>query len=240
MTSVHGAFRSSGDRNSNTIRGRPMSIPALMSVALGAGAFVTFGIMAIPGLICGILAHEQIEAKRGELGGRRVALAGIALSLIGLLALPGMPLAPRMHDSGRVARCSANLWRIGKATAMWLSTQGKEELYPPSLKTLVDDGLITEPRTFVCPESGTMLRPDEFVSDYESILDMVGRKTTETEMPAAMPLAWGKEDFHGDGRCVVFFDAHVDFVSEKDFQEMLKRVKKYVEELKAGENPQWE
>jgi uncharacterized protein DUF4190 len=218
---------------------------AIAALALGVASFMTMGVTAIPGLICGIIALMKISNSRGRIGGQGLAVAGTVLSCIGLLVMlilvcMLMPALARARSEARKVRCAANLGSLGKGCHMWLNTMGKNAHFPPSFRTLFDDGLVQEPRCFICPASDTEYQPGEYVGDYESILDMIGRRTTETEMTSNMPLAWDKEKFHPDGRCVVYVDAHVDFVPEEHFQEMLKRVKEHVRQLKAGKNPEWE
>jgi hypothetical protein len=153
-----------------------------------------------------------------------------------------LPAMGRVRNGGdyRKVRCAANLSQIGKGTAMWLVTKGENKFYPPSLKTLVDDKVFDEHRVFLCPSGDTEFQPGKFVSDYVSVLDMIGRKTTEDEIPSSLPLAWDKVKIHEDGRNVVFFDTRVEFIDEERFQAMMKRLEVFVQDLKAGKKPQWE
>jgi prepilin-type processing-associated H-X9-DG protein len=151
-----------------------------------------------------------------------------------------LPAMGRARTTTRKGLCAGNLAQIGKATAMWLVTKGENKFYPPSLKTLVDDKIFNDNRVFLCPSGDTEFQPDKFVSDYASVLDMIGRKTTEDEIPSSLPLAWDKTNIHGDGRNMVFFDANVEFIDEERFQAMMKRLEMFVQDLKAGQKPQWE
>ena len=107
-------------------------------------------------------------------------------------------------------------------------------LYPPSLKALVDDRLITWPKIFLRPRSGTKPVPGKFVSNYDSILDRVDFKLTESNVPMGLPLAWEKKYFLDDGIVVVYFDSHVEFMLGEDaFERLLKQVDDWIAEQKG-------
>jgi prepilin-type processing-associated H-X9-DG protein len=131
--------------------------------------------------------------------------------------------------------CSAaNLSQIGKANLMFLNTLGKNSAYPPSLKSLVDVGIIQEKKVFLHPSNKQKVAAGKFVTDYASILDLVGRKTAESEMPSSMPLAWEAKSFYKDGgRNVVFFDAHVEYQPTAKFARTMKRVQAAVKKYRA-------
>ena len=129
--------------------------------------------------------------------------------------------------------------QIAQAANLWMLKHGDNTKWPTSLKALVDSKIIEEPKVFVHPSNPREPKAGEFHSDYESILDKVGRNLTEAETPMSLPLAWEKRDFSGDGRNVVFFDSHVEFMSEASFRKLKERVDKFVEAIKKGEKPEW-
>jgi prepilin-type processing-associated H-X9-DG protein len=167
---------------------------------------------------------------------------GSGVATMAIMAGMLLPALGRARGEARKVRSAANLSQIGKGVAMWMNTKGEVKnkfYYPPSLKTVVDDGVIQEPRVFLNPAGDTKPQPGKFVSDYASVFEMVGRKTTEAEMPSSLPMAWEKTNVHGDGRNVVFCDCHVDFIPEHEFQAMMKKLNVFVKDLKAGKKPKW-
>ncbi len=118
----------------------------------------------------------------------------------------------------------SNLQQIAKAAILWQAKHGDNTFYPPSLKDLLDKKLITDPKVFLHPGGDTKLEEGKFVSDYESAFDRAGFKLTEQMMPPSLMLAWEKTSVYGDGRNAVFFDSHVEFLTEKQFAEHLKKL----------------
>jgi hypothetical protein len=67
-----------------TVRPR-VSALAVVSLVLGVLGFVTVGLTGVVGLILGIVALSQIRRQAGQLTGRSLAIAGIAVSAVTLL-----------------------------------------------------------------------------------------------------------------------------------------------------------
>jgi len=162
---------------------------------------------------------------------------GIATTAI--LAGMLLPALGRARGEARKVRSASNMKQIAKAAQLWLLKHGGNTTYPPSLKALMDKEIIGEPKLFIHPSSSRKPRKGEFYSDYDSILDMVGRQLTEAEAPMNLPLAWEKRNFSGDGRNVVFFDSHVEFMPEPRFRLLMVRVNKFVDDIKKGKKPKW-
>lgn len=118
----------------------------------------------------------------------------------------------------------SNLQQIVKAAILWMEKHGNGNTYPPSLKDLLDKKFITDPKVFLHPGSDTKLEDGKFVSDYESAFDRAGFKLTEAMMSPDLMMAWEKTSLYGDGRNAVFFDTHVEFLTEKQFAEHLKKL----------------
>jgi prepilin-type processing-associated H-X9-DG protein len=161
--------------------------------------------------------------------------AGVATSAI--LAGMLLPALGRARGEARKVRSAANLSQIGKGVHLWLLKHGENKFYPPSLKALADDGIIQEPKVFLNPAGDTRPVPGKFVCDYDSVLDRVDRKLAEGEIPPGLPLAWEKANLHGDGRNVMFFDAHVQFVTPARFDALMKEVDAFVKKMNQPAPP---
>jgi hypothetical protein len=65
---------------------------AITSLVLGIAGFVSCAIAAIPGLITGIMARNQIRASEGAEQGEGLATAGIVTSIVSLVLVLGFVL----------------------------------------------------------------------------------------------------------------------------------------------------
>lgn len=129
-------------------------------------------------------------------------------------------------------RSRSNLQQIAKATTLWMGKHGNDNTYPPTLKDLLDKKLITDPGLFLHPGSDTKLEEGKFVSDYESVFDRAGFTLTKAMVSPELMMAWEKTSVYGDGRNVVFFGGHVEFVSEERFKELMKQVDDWIKKNK--------
>ena len=149
---------------------------------------------------------------------------GEGVATMAIMAGMLMPALGRARGEARKAAGMNNLHQIGVATHLWLNKYGDQQFFPPSLKSLWDGKIVREPRVFLHPASGTRPVPGKFVTDYDCILDLVGRKVGEAEAPGSLPLVWDKRPFARGGRTVLFFDAHVEFVREARFRRLKRDV----------------
>jgi len=156
------------------------------------------------------------------------------------LDFPGL-LSSVLHAAGRnagqeamKARSAGNLKGLVQASHLWLNKYGGAVKYPPSLKALLDNEIITEPRLFLHPSRTHLAKQKVFVTDYDSLWDRVGHSLTDQETPVSMPAAWEKRTFYRDGgRNVAFVDSHVEYVSPRGFQQLMQQVDKFVAKHKA-------
>ncbi len=203
---------------------------AIAALVLGMAGFFTIGLMAIPGLIVGIIALVKIDKSNGRLSGRGMAIAGTVISGVSIffvVILAGMlvPALGRAHLEVQRTRCRVNLGSIAQATQVWSLYHGRNgAYYPPSMRALYDDGVIEDTVIFICPTSDTVHQPGEIASDYECLLDIVGEKIPVWLVEESVtPLAWDtKTDRHG-GINVVYFDRHVRFIEGDDALEQVHR-----------------
>ena len=175
---------------------------------------------AVWGLISGIVALLRIKNSNGRLWGRASAIGGICLSGIYIatlitLALIIPPAQARARAYARKLRCSYKLEYIADAANAWRDQLAAPLWYPPSLKTLRDDGVLQSRWDFFCPSRGDeRAQTEEFATDYEAIFDRAGFEIRTWMVSGRLPLAWDKKGNHPDGFHVVRFSGVAEFIKD--------------------------
>ena len=224
-------------------RKKPLGPAAGPKTCRMAVASLILSILGPVGLVLGILARRKVKGSSGQLRGRGVATSAIVVSAI-VIVLAGMllPALGKARQEAKKTNSKNNLRTIAQANHLWVIKFGRNSCYPPSLKRLLDDDIINEPKVFLCPGSDSKLVPGKFVCDYESIFDLVKPQRSEDleysfgvgEVGSSTtPLAWEKRQFFSDGRCVVYFDSHVQFVPEGDVPRFLQQVERRIREMRG-------
>jgi len=182
---------------------------------------------AEPGLSVGVALRNEPDAYvvhfESLAGGLSALFRALGAGLV-------QPLKNARTESRRV-QSQHRLEQIGYAVMMWIvKNNGK---LPPSLKALLDDGYLPDPKTLLAPGSGSKLVKGKFVSDYDSLFDRAGGSLGRKSLPTALMMAWEKKPFTGPGRGVLFADAHVEWVSEARFNALLKKADEYIRKNKV-------
>ncbi len=138
---------------------------------------------------------------------------------IGSIAF-SMAFAP---DRTRKNRSGENLQEIGAAIRRWVDERGGKSLFPPSLRAVYET-VLPEADRFIAPGGGSKPSDEEFVCDYDSILDRAGFPIDKAMVNDDLPLAWEKKLFYRGGRNVLFFGGQVEFVAEARFEKLLGTV----------------
>lgn len=107
---------------------------AIWSLVLSILGFCTC-LLAIPGLILGILGLKQCNEKPDQFTGKGLAIAGIILSILAifisfLLAAILFPVFNRARHEAQHAGCLSNVSQLGKAMMMYCDDYDKK--YPPA------------------------------------------------------------------------------------------------------------
>jgi prepilin-type processing-associated H-X9-DG protein len=114
------------------LRQSRLSKAALASFILGASSLVLSLATALPALFLGVQAIRQINRGDGQLHGRRLAIAGLALSAVvtavTVLGLLGLVLI-LVQEAYHLAGCSNNLRQIGQAVQNY--SEHNNHYFPP-------------------------------------------------------------------------------------------------------------
>lgn len=107
---------------------------ALASFVLGLGSLVLLAVAGIPAVLCGVRGLRAVNLSDGRVGGRRLALAGIALGgVTSLLTLVGFSaiIFIRLAEGSRRVECTDNLRQLGQALTKYATTHGS---LPPATR----------------------------------------------------------------------------------------------------------
>jgi hypothetical protein len=130
----------------------PLAVTALI---LGILGFLTCGLMAVPGLVCGLVSQRRIRKGAGELRGKEMALAGIIVSGLSLICLPVLaamliPALGQARGKAQEVMCLNNAKQLGLAARIYATDNG--DRFPVAGKWCdqFQNGLIP-PTVLVCP-----------------------------------------------------------------------------------------
>ncbi len=194
---------------------------------------------AVAGVVVGVVALIGIRRSRGRLTGNGAAWSGICFCSAYLVVLSWLVfiVAPRIRQEVFRGKCAANLHNIAGASGHWLKKSGAGNEVSSWMKALADNGVIPDSRSLLCPQSGTKLKPGEFVCDYECIFDRAGFRIAEGMAPRTLPLAWDKRgNLHGRGEAPGL-DAHVEFVRDEESAAAYDKIIKQVDDWIAENRP---
>ena len=108
------------------------------------------------------------------------------------------------------------------AMSTYLKDFGKNRLFPRSIAELLDKGIITDKAVFVStldPEPPKL--PNGLPCSYQTAFDRHPDRVFIDILPPDVPLAWDRQPFAGNKRCVVFFDSHIEHLAESQFKAAL-------------------
>ena len=200
-----------------TLRERRAGL-AIASLVLGIVGFCTVGIAGIVGVILGIVALVKASNEPRVDRGRGFAIAGIVTGALSLLSsftvIPLMiavlvPSLSRARELANIAVCGANLQAVEVSLRSYAEEHSQE---PPDLSALVDSGWI-DPRMLNCPSV------DPAVSQTLPYIWIRGADCAdEDNVVLYEPI----QNHGGEGGNVLFCDGHAEFVSEADWEQVLR------------------
>ncbi len=220
---------------------------AVASLVLGILGFCTLFITAPLAIILGIVSLFKIEKSHGQLKGKGLAIAGIALPAIGLMLM--IPLAILMPALGRArsmaqrAVCMSNLKQLGAASMMYADNNKGQ--YPTADKwcDLLGPYYGNNSKVLICPATqkskcgyakmcGYTTDPN---AKHQCSYAINPNAKRDCRFPATTILffesnqGWNQSggaellttQNHGDKGCnVLFCDGHVEFVRAKDINNL--------------------
>ena len=190
---------------------------AIASLVCGILSWVCAGpLAAIPAVITGHMALGRIKRSAGALGGRGLAIAGLILGYISIVATVVLLIlfftlvVPAMKEEASKTSCMANLHQIGMACQMY--AQNHNGAFPERLSQLYEAGFVDSPAVFVCPSTGAKIgSPQEIDSktSYE-YRGAAPNASTAAEPPYEAILACDKDGNHRSGKNILYADGHVE------------------------------
>ena len=215
---------------------------AIAALVMGILTLFCSLFMAIPALICGIIALVKIGKSNGQLKGNGFAIAGIVVPAVLSLVIVPMLLAilmPALNKTKHIAQrvvCGTNM--KGLSTAMIVYMNDYDDKYPTQGQwcDLLIEKAGVSPKSFRCPldPEGTFsyainenlyeLEPGQGGAQTVAIFEAnLGRNGVGGIDDIAF-----RHDQHGQSGCnITFADGHVEFVTEDRITDLQWTVESY-------------
>lgn len=212
---------------------------AVAALVMGILSIFCSIILAIPAIICGIIALVKISKSQGQLKGNGFAIAGIAVPVVVTVFITPLLLAilmPALSKTKQIAArvvCGTNLKGLSTAMIVYMNDYDDEYPTPDAWCDLLMQEADVAPQTFQCPESDA-----EFA--YAINENLKGRNSGVIEPERATQIVvlfeadlgkngvGGREDIvlrhdqNGQLGCnIVFADGHVEFVTEDRLDDLI-------------------
>ena len=191
------------------------------------------GCLVVPaflGLVFGIIGIVHTKEGTGRRG-RGLAIAGVIISSLCIVILPFifalaailMPAFARAREVARQESCINNMKQIGLACYMY-SQDNNGNLPDKGLESLFPD-YIADSRVFICPQAEHSSSEIDSDGLEVRVVDYGYVKGLKMADNPGLIVAYDKELWHQDNRCVLFLDGHVEIMNENDFQQKLEETK---------------
>ncbi|MCP4248453.1 MAG: hypothetical protein GY778_15505, partial [bacterium] len=209
---------------------------AQMGAAMAQGAGVNIDVSSFPtqqaltGRLFGHVATTQhtdqgilyasygpLPFGVGSIGEGAGATTAVAISVL-------LPSLSRARTLAKRQVSQANLKGIGVSCLIYANDE-PDGRFPPDLKTLIEDGVITE-KQLVAPADPTGRDSYVFLAG--------GLAVDRVSYPHQLIVAHERTDLNdGEGVNVVFADGHAEFVHTERFEMLLEQTKKELEKLQS-------
>jgi len=204
---------------------------AVASLIVGLVGLCTAGVASIVGLILGIVALRKINASQGAIGGRGLAIAGIACSAAVLvfqllLAAIMAPVMMKAREKARQSTCLSNVKQL--ETGLLMYCQDYDEMMTPAATWA--EGInpyVRNLQIFQCPNGPGEMVPGMASYGYNRNQDM--EKLWRFQYPAETAslfetnpgpnVSGGPESVvfrHSNGANFGYADGHAKWLSESN------------------------
>ena len=230
--------------NCGSVLGAPVAQPAggmeaqtcglaIASLVMGVLSIFCSIVLALPAIICGIIALVKISKSQGQLKGNGLAIAGIAVPVVVtvvitplMLAILMPALAKTKHIAMRVV-CGTNLKGLSTAMTVYMNDYDDQYPTPENWCDLLIKEADVSPMSFQCPVAEEV----EFCYAMNEGLQGFNMDTvdpaTANQIVVLFEANLGKNGVGGmhdvvlrhnehgqDGCNILFADGHVEFVTE--------------------------
>ena len=206
---------------------------AITSLVFGILSIFTLFITAIPAFICGIVGIVKIEKSAGQLKGKGLAIAGIAVPAASLfLMIPIMMMAILMPALGKAREqarrvvCGTNMSSLGKA--MLIYANDYEDKFPTPSKwcdLLIEHAEVSQ-QTLRC--KGAAEGPCNYAMN-KNVEELGANAPPDMVLLFETSPGWNQsggpeilttENHNGEGCNILFNDLHVAFIKTEGLNDL--------------------
>jgi hypothetical protein len=195
-----------------------LAVASLVCAVLG----LLFLPLALAAIVLGIVALSKIKGSGGRLGGRGLAIAGVAVGTVGLLLVLAMaalllPVLARAREQARRASSANNLANMVKCCHLYADATPNLGRFPDD-PTVLYTGYVKDWRVFKNPRF-----PEEDVG-YIYLPGSTPEDARNVIFYENVPEGRAKE-----GRNVAIAAGRVDWVTDQEFQAALSSTRQALE-----------
>lgn len=207
---------------------------AIASMVCGIVGFCSLGVTGVAGIVLGVIGVRQIRRSGGALKGRGLAIGGVIVSVVSIVAWVATAIAfgiltyrqygqyDAERATARGAAARNNLILVTRATQAYASDNDDRSLPPQDwVRALREGRYLSDPLTLLPPESSGEARMFAMNAHVANLSLAAVPQPTETvlffECAAGTPPGGGEKDLppaprYDKGYLVSFCDGHVEQV----------------------------
>lgn len=211
---------------------------AIVSLVLGILGFFSFGLTALFGVICGIIALNQIN-RDDKYEGKGIAIAGTILSGVSFAFLSIFlailfPVFAQAREKAKETICMTNQRYLSRA--MLLYAEDHDQKLPS--KNDWSDLILpycSDKKLFHCPSSTSKANGGAKTTDYAYNMHCSQLKIVKVNMPSITPMIFDSKNSkwnqsggdelvacrHGNKTVMAFMDGHVESKTPEEAKETI-------------------
>ncbi len=211
---------------------------AIVSLVLGIMAFFCFGITALFGVICGVIALNQIN-RDDKYEGKGIAIAGTILSgvsfaFLSILLAILFPVLAQAREKAKEESCMTNQRYLSRAMLMY--AQDHNETLPSSGNWCdLITPYITDKKIFQCPSAGSIANKGGKSTSYAYNTHCNHLNIVKVNMPSITPMTFDAKNSkwnqsggnelvacrHAKKTVMSFLDGHVESKTPEEARETI-------------------